>query len=394
TLPFYADYLFWVEDGSKPENRGLDRYDGSSWIFTGNRENAYIGWSGNTNTEICISLSDIGANSSSQIKLLVFAQWEDAGNVWNAFPRENPVGSGSQTFTTYWIFDSLGSGVSPNKAMKGTVPFAIDGNSELAQKASEWGWTGDGSETNPYVIENYRIDANGGTYCLWIKNTDAYFTIRNCTLWNATSTSPEPYGTGIALKNVTNGRIESCKCSDSRAGIYVYGNSESNILTGNEVRRNYWGVCIENSVFTTINNNIISQNTFGVYLYNSNSSTISYNWITNNSDYGAYLTSYSSDNTIHHNNFIANNGASKGLTGNCQAYDTGGNRWYISTKDGKGLEGNYWSNWDGIGDYPIDGGTNKDPSPFDKPVSEFSQLPVLVLVLLGLLVLFARKRKH
>ncbi|MGC8912352.1 MAG: hypothetical protein ACP5LE_00250 [Thermoplasmata archaeon] len=52
-------------------------------------------------------------------------------------------------------------------------------------------------------------------------------------------------------------------------------------------------------------------------------------------------------------------GAGKGVSGNCQAYDSvGGNYWYYGT--GTAKEGNYWSNWDGSGwgtssAYPIDG---------------------------------------
>ncbi|MGC8912988.1 MAG: hypothetical protein ACP5LE_03495 [Thermoplasmata archaeon] len=46
-----------------------------------------------------------------------------------------------------------------------------------------------------------------------------------------------------------------------------------------------------------------------------------------------------SANIIHHNNFWQNNGAGKGVSGNCQAYDdVGGNYWY----DDRANDGNGW----------------------------------------------------
>ncbi|MEM3886961.1 MAG: hypothetical protein QXO11_00795, partial [Thermoplasmata archaeon] len=112
TLPFEADFVFWVENGA-PGNNGLDAYT-TQWSGTTYSGSNFIGWSGNKNTEIAIPLSDIDATSSSQIKIMVFAQWEEAGNVWNSFPEGNPTGSGSQTFTSAYYANGLPSGVSPN----------------------------------------------------------------------------------------------------------------------------------------------------------------------------------------------------------------------------------------------------------------------------------------
>jgi predicted phage tail protein len=87
--------------------------------------------------------------------------------------------------------------------------------------------------------------------------------------------------------------------------------------------------------------------------------------------YAIYIGSGSTGNTIHHNDFYQNNGAGKGVNGNCQAYDSGGgNHWYNNTTQ----KGNYWSNWDGNGwgtpnAYPIDGSAGaSDWYPLLEPV--------------------------
>ncbi|MEM4308856.1 MAG: glucodextranase DOMON-like domain-containing protein [Thermoplasmata archaeon] len=111
TLPFEADYLFWVENGAQSTNYGLDKY-ANGWTTVSFTGQTYIGWSGNPNTEIKIPFSDIGIPTT--LSLLVFAQWEEAQNVWAAFPTNNtPVGSGPETFTYYYQFP-LTTSISPN----------------------------------------------------------------------------------------------------------------------------------------------------------------------------------------------------------------------------------------------------------------------------------------
>jgi parallel beta-helix repeat protein len=326
--------------------------------------------------------------------------------------------------------------------VKGTphAPIHITSNSDFASQASANGWPGDGSQGNPYIIDGYDIDGQGGTYCIWIENTDVWFVIRNCNLWNATSDASEPWGTGISLKNVTNGTLANNHCSSNSRGILLYSSSNYNNITNNNCSGNsYYGISLYSSSNYNITNNNCSGNTNGVYLYSSsnynnitnnncsgNSHGISlysssnnnitnnncsgnsrygiylysssYNNITNNNcSYNSYygilldsssnnnitynnfyhntqyainITSSSTGNAIHHNNFWQNNGAGKGVNGNCQAYDSaGGNAWYENTAH----EGNYWSNWNGLGwgtpdAYPIQGATGAyDMYPLSHP---------------------------
>ncbi len=61
----------------------------------------------------------------------------------------------------------------------------INSDAEFAQIAQQEGWPGDGSESNPYIIEGYEIDAQGVGNCIYIGNTTVHFIIRNCYLHGA-----------------------------------------------------------------------------------------------------------------------------------------------------------------------------------------------------------------
>ena len=60
-------------------------------------------------------------------------------------------------------------------------PISIDGNAELAIFISNEGLSGDGTLGNPYIIEDFTINANSNNG-IEISNTDAYITIQNCSV--------------------------------------------------------------------------------------------------------------------------------------------------------------------------------------------------------------------
>jgi len=272
------------------------------------------------------------------------------------------------------------------------APIHINGNADFANQAANEHWPGSGTENDPYIIEGYDIDAYGGSYGIWIKNTDVYFVIRNCYVFNATNGASAPYGAGIALNNVRNGTITENNLSGNYMGIYMLS-SPNNTITGNNATTNSWhGIILESSSNNNITKNNASGNGYyGIYLrYSSDNNTIAYNLISKNNQYGINITT-STANTIHHNMFIANNGASKGTIGSIsQAYDdSSGNYWYDNTAQ----EGNYWSNWDGTGTYPIDGGQASDNYPLGTPVTEISGLPALLLLSLLFGLIAPRKQR-
>ncbi|GAI38396.1 unnamed protein product, partial [marine sediment metagenome] len=73
---------------------------------------------------------------------------------------------------------------------------------------------GSGTENNPYIIENYSINAENA-HGIWIRNTTAYFIVRNCMIENGVDNYY-----GIYLENVVNGRVESCISRNNYEGIH------------------------------------------------------------------------------------------------------------------------------------------------------------------------------
>ena len=180
---------------------------------------------------------------------------------------------------------------------------SINSNSEFVSLATSYGWPGDGTHGNPYVIRDIDIDATGHPFAINIGNTNLFFIVSNCSIHGA-------FTSGIFFTNMTNGRIDGNTISSSLDGIILQSSSR----------------CI-----------IVDNNVFGC------------------TGYSISLSS-SSGNVIYHNNFNSSVGSYS------QAYDdTGSNIWNTSS------EGNYWSDWTapdfvapfGIVDNPynIDGGS-------------------------------------
>jgi parallel beta-helix repeat protein len=281
------------------------------------------------------------------------------------------------------------------------APLSINGNGQFDNAHGVT--SGSGTAGNPYIIENWVISASSANG-IYIKNTTAYFIIRNCLVENGHRGTCD----GIRLDNVVNGRIENNTCENNWSGIFV-NSSSNNILTNNTYRNNdlagielkssdyntlinntcestdqfigiynpFYGICIVQSSYNTLINNTCRNNQFGISLSGSSYNTLANNTCRNN-HYGIsignehvftlpypYSTTQttiiipSSNNTITLNYLLDNTENNAG--------DDGTNYW---DKDGKG---NYWSDWqspdnngDGIVDVPrpiAGGGNNVDHYP-------------------------------
>ncbi|MHA1257266.1 MAG: hypothetical protein ACTSPS_16875, partial [Promethearchaeota archaeon] len=85
-----------------------------------------------------------------------------------------------------------------------TSPIEIDN-----MGVKNWTWAegeawlggGNGTQSNPYIIENVTVDVNKNSdFCISIMNSNVYFSINNCTVSKASIT-------GILIKNVSNSII-------------------------------------------------------------------------------------------------------------------------------------------------------------------------------------------
>jgi len=271
---------------------------------------------------------------------------------------------------------------------------------------STLGFPGNGTESNPYLIEDFFITHESRTL-IHIEDTTAYFVIRNCELDAIRGST-----WGIRMRNVSHGMIldnivyntvraicleggydnlfsNNTLRDNSNYGILlggynntiignkiyntntdgIWGGGRDNIIMNNIIHDNTRaGIFYYTARDNTIQNNTIYNNEYGIYVYYSDNSTISDNQIYNNSIYGVPLY-YSNQNVLFKNTIVNNpqHGAFihdsstlntfvwNNFTGNgINAEDDGvNNQW------DNGSHGNYWNDYpgvdlndDGIGDTP------------------------------------------
>ena len=176
----------------------------------------------------------------------------------------------------------------------GTQLILINNNSDLAFIAT----SGNGSQSNPYIIENHVINGQNTKACIVINNTDKYFTLKNCTLHNATY--------GIYLNNVSHGFLRDNILHDNgNSGIYL-NNSHNNTLYGNTITYNNetaikLSFSHDNNLYT---NTLYYNDMYGIFLNNSKNNDLIGNNIWDNYHSGVYMNS-SNNNTIS-GNFVNN----------------------------------------------------------------------------------------
>jgi len=178
-------------------------------------------------------------------------------------------------------------------------PIFIDGNSDFANQSVIEGWAGNGSESSPYIIENYSIDASTDIG-IEIRNTDVFFIIRDCWIENGM-----PAYKGILFHNVTHGSIEDTIFYLNDGGIELISSSNNTISFNDLQFNNLFGIYIHtNSNNNTVFYNIFSHNSDGIHLELSSDNTISNNTIGSSGDYGIYVNLDSLRNTISNNSIF------------------------------------------------------------------------------------------
>ncbi len=193
-------------------------------------------------------------------------------------------------------------------------PIKIDGNHQFM--APNGVVSGAGTEENPFIIQNWVIDASTANG-IEIRNTNMYFIIRNCTISGSASYN------GISLYNVDNGKIENNTITGNVRGIAldqssgntisrntISGNSQysihiwyspNNTATGNTVHGNgICGIAVDFSSNTNIINNTIFDNEqYGVNIDSSVGNVFTGNNITGN-EVGMFL-GFDTSNTLTNN---------------------------------------------------------------------------------------------
>lgn len=321
------------------------------------------------------------------------------------------------------------------------APIMINGDSNFI--SANGVTSGNGTSINPYIIENWDINASSATG-IEILNTRAYFIVRNNYVHNGGATN-----NGIRLLNVQNGAIDNNSAQSDKVGIQLDNSSYNNIF-GNNVTLNWQdGIYLnisnnntideniasnnsQNGIFVSIsNNNTVSENVClwniwdGIYLeaasnntinnnncsdnrqrgiglfWNSNSNMIYLNVVINNINYGASI-SFSSGNIVWNNTFITNRGSTSVHNPfMIQGFDdTASNSW------DSGGRGNYWYDWtapdidlNGIVDVPyildgIPGSQDNFPLTTYVIIPEASIMLLACLMIILFLVFEMKSRKR
>ncbi len=250
------------------------------------------------------------------------------------------------------------------------APIEINSNADFASQ----GWPGNGTESDPWRIENLMIDGEGLDCCIYIGFTTDFFIIDNCKLLNTSGDWIFFLNSGIYMEEVQCGIIKNCIIDNNNKGIQSCGiflSECDNIISTNNtiINNNFRGyyinllsnVTIENCVVMdnhdaikiqgaencSIKNNIISHNeAYGIAFYMCANCEVTGNEIS----YNGYDIPYpgvtvdpgSSEIKCYHNNFIDN--IDWFMLEYNQAEDEGGNYWDNGYPSG----GNYWNDYSGV----------------------------------------------
>jgi len=222
----------------------------------------------------------------------------------------------------------------------------IDGNGSFT--ATNGVTSGTGANTNPYIIEDWNVthisNDVSNFYAIVIRNTNAYFTIRNVYLCGVGTSS-----IGIYFDNVTNGQVQTANvpnCARSTTGIYITYSHNIKIYSSN--------LLDSRSLFLSYSSNVtVSANNF-VFQCGSCASNLVWNIVdlehSNNSIFssnnlfgGSLALSFSRGILVYHNNFL-------NLCDTCTTIGGGiDNQGNLNSWDnGYPVGGNYWINYTGV----------------------------------------------
>lgn len=238
-------------------------------------------------------------------------------------------------------------------------------------------WSGAGTQENPYILENIRIDSPAP--CVNITGTRKHFIIRECSFWSRTSYYPlkSSKEATIIFSNISNGAIIGCVIEGGDNYDCVQLDISTNCRISNNIISAYpgWlspsrelqsfrgdnGIYARDSSNCTLNHNTITKWKTAIYIHGSNSSIIFNNTVAEN--YMGLEIRWSNRNSVVNNSIISNSvgieargGQRNSIFGNriglneiINAYDyTHANLW-----DDNISLGNAWDDYNGSGSYAI-----------------------------------------
>jgi len=149
---------------------------------------------------------------------------------------------------------------------KNHPPIMIEGNDNFTSENGVTG--GSGTEADPYILENWIIVGDGSISTgIVVNNTDVYFIIRNCTIYNFDLWNY----CGLIFNNVTNGIIDNISLYENCYGAFIIDSSYIEINQCLCYSIEYQGLALSNSSSIRISScecyNVI--NSYSIYLSDS-----------------------------------------------------------------------------------------------------------------------------
>jgi len=151
----------------------------------------------------------------------------------------------------------------------------IDGNGNFTPASGVVG--GSGRPSDPFVIAGWTIIASSGPG-IQIRNTNAYFVIRDVAIRDGSPTNP-----GVWLQGVANGQVLRVASTGNRYGIVIQ-NSDNLTVSASEVRLNdYEGISVTNSTRIVLaDSHILDNGLYGVHVLDTPSANLTGNTIGGN----------------------------------------------------------------------------------------------------------------
>ncbi|MFW9862694.1 MAG: right-handed parallel beta-helix repeat-containing protein [Candidatus Thorarchaeota archaeon] len=218
-------------------------------------------------------------------------------------------------------------------------PIIIQNADDLAS----YGFPGNGTELNPYVIERLNISTLDET-CIWISDVNVSFAIRNCRIQSQRTSFPT-----IRLTNIENVTIEENIILGGFDGIRGTWTKNLRILN-NTICDGGNGLRFINSFNITAEDNSVYRNAVGVVLSNTSQCVFSTNRIYGNTHAG-FMVDYASSLNAFLSNIVGWNDIRTFTSINAEDYGNN-NMW----------QANAWSDYASPGPYNVGGESNSQDS--------------------------------
>lgn len=198
------------------------------------------------------------------------------------------------------------------------TPIYIDGDTNFTDTAIARGWSGDGTGSAPFLIQNILINGDGSQDLITIQNTNMYFQIRDSSFNDSnkaiylyfapngviTNNIITHSGIGLWIANSFNTTTTNNTISNTWDTAIYYDRSDNGTIDGNTLFDNYQGIYFERADYHLVTNNMISDSWTGFYASLSSYNNISHNTAWGNQE-GIYL--YSPWRTVIQANIVYDN---------------------------------------------------------------------------------------